>query len=118
MKQKIKSKAIYLFVATVFIFFTSTLNIKSSKPPLLIQNTQQNLILLHTDKPIQDYISVDTGNSNTDTAVVWRDFLPETLIPTDIQKEKVIFDETIKYSEYKIDNYTILARYRERVLRI
>ena len=118
MKQKIKSKAVYLFIAAAFIFFTSTLNIKSSKPPLLIQNTQQNLILLHTDEPIQDYISADTGNSNTDTAVVWRDFLPETLIPTDIQEEKIIFDETIKYSEYKIEDYTILTRYRERVLRI
>ena len=118
MKKKIKIKAIYFFIAAVFVFFTSTLNIKSSKPPLLIQHTQANLILLHSNEPIQDYISADIGNNHTDTAVVWKDFLPEALIPNSIEEEKVILNETIKYLEYKTDNYTILSRYRERVLRI
>lgn len=118
MNKKVKLKTIYLFIAAIFIFFTSTLNIKSSKPPLLIQHTQENLILLYNNEPIQDYISADIGNNNNDNPAVWRDFLPEALIPDSIQEEKTVFNKTINYSEYNRFNYTIVSRYRERVLRI
>ena len=103
---KVKKKAGILnyFMIFVFLFFTSTLNIKTTRPPLVERNTQENLILLH-------------DNNNTDVAV-WRDFLPEILTENSFQEEKLIIHEKIEYKQYRKPLYTILSRYQERVLRI
>ena len=117
---KVKKKAGILnyFMIFVFLFFTSTLNIKTTRPPLVERNTQENLILLHEKQPIQNYVSANlTDNGNTDVAV-WRDFLPEVLIESSVQEEKIITHEKIENKQYKKPLYTILSRYRERVLRI
>lgn len=116
--MKIKTGIMYYFIALIFLFFTSTLNIKTSRPPLIVRNTQENLILLHEKQPIQNYVSANlTDNGNTDVAV-WRDFLPEVLIESSVQEEKIITHEKIENKQYKKPLYTILSRYRERVLRI
>ena len=110
--MKIKTGIVYYFMAFVFLFFTSTLNIKTTSPPLIVRSTQENLILLHEKQPIQNYVSANlTDNNNTDVAV-WKDFLPEIL------EEKIITHEKIENKQYKKPLYTILSRYRERVLRI
>mgnify|MGYP000285344226 FL=1 len=117
-KMKIKTGIVYYFMAFVFLFFTSTLNIKTTRPPLIVRSTQENLILLHEKQPIQNYVSANlTDNGNTDVAV-WRDFLPEVLIESSVQEEKIITHEKIENKQYKKPLYTILSRYRERVLRI
>lgn len=116
--MKIKTGIVYYFMAFVFLFFTSTLNIKTTSPPLIVRSTQENLILLHEKQPIQNYVSANlTDNNNTDVAV-WKDFLPEILIESSIQEEKIITHEKIENKQYKKPLYTILSRYRERVLRI
>jgi len=116
--MKIKTGIVYYFMAFVFLFFTSTLNIKTTSPPLIVRSTQENLILLHEKQPIQNYVSANlTDNNNTDVAV-WKDFLPEILIESNIQEEKIITHEKIENKQYKKPLYTILSRYRERVLRI
>lgn len=116
--MKIKTGIVYYFMAFVFFFFTSTLNIKTTSPPLIVRSTQENLILLHEKQPIQNYVSANlTDNNNTDVAV-WKDFLPEILIESSIQEEKIITHEKIENKQYKKPLYTILSRYRERVLRI
>lgn len=117
---KVKKKAGILnyFMIFVFLFFTSTLNIKTTRPPLVERNTQENLILLHEKQPIQNYIFANlTDNNNTDIAV-WRDFLPEILTENSFQEEKLIIHEKIEYKQYRKPLYTILSRYQERVLRI
>ena len=116
---KVKKKAGILnyFMIFVFLFFTSTLNIKTTRP-LVERNTQENLILLHEKQPIQNYIFANlTDNNNTDVAV-WRDFLPEILTENSFQEEKLIIHEKIEYKQYRKPLYTILSRYQERVLRI
>lgn len=116
--MKIKTGIVYYFMAFVFLFFTSTLNIKTTSPPLIVRSTEENLILLHEKQPIQNYVSANlTDNNNTDVAV-WKDFLPEILIESSIQEEKIITHEKIENKQYKKPLYTILSRYRERVLRI
>lgn len=116
--MKIKTGIVYYFMAFVFLFFTSTLNIKTTSPPLIVRSTEENLILLHEKQPIQNYVSANlTDNNNTDVAV-WKDFLPEILIESNIQEEKIITHEKIENKQYKKPLYTILSRYRERVLRI
>lgn len=117
---KVKKKAGILnyFMIFVFLFFTSTLNIKTTRPPLVERNTQENLILLHEKQPIQNYIFANlTDNNNTDVAVC-RDFLPEILTENSFQEEKLIIHEKIEYKQYRKPLYTILSRYQERVLRI
>ena len=117
-KMKIKTGIMYYFIALIFLFFTSTLNIKTSRPPLIVRNTQENLILLHEKQPIQNYVSANlTNNNNTDVAV-WKDFLPEILIENSFQEEKIIIHEKIENKQDKKPLYTILSRYQERVLRI
>lgn len=116
--MKIKTGIMYYFIALIFLFFTSTLNIKTTRPPLVERNTQENLILLHEKQPIQNYIFANlTDNNNTDVAV-WRDFLPEILTENSFQEEKIIIHEKIENKQYKKPLYTILSRYQERVLRI
>ena len=117
---KVKKKAGILnyIMIFVFLFFTSTLNIKTTRPPLVERNTQENLILLHEKQPIQNYIFANlTDNNNTDVAV-WRDFLPEILTENSFHEEKLIIHEKIEYKQYRNPLSTILSRYHERVLRI
>lgn len=117
-KVKKKVGILNYFMIFVFLFFTSTLNIKTTRPPLVERNTQENLILLHEKQPIQNYIFANlTDNNNTDVAV-WRDFLPEILTENSFQEEKLIIHEKIEYKQYRKPLYTILSRYQERVLRI
>lgn len=117
-KMKIKTGIMYYFIALIFLFFTSTLNIKTSRPPLIVRSTQENLILLHEKQPIQNYVSANlTDNNNTDVAV-WKDFLPEILTENSFQEEKIIIHKKIENKQYKKPLYTILSRYQERVLRI
>lgn len=117
-KVKKKAEILNYFMIFVFLFFTSTLNIKTTRPPLVERNTQENLILLHEKQPIQNYIFANlTDNNNTDVAV-WRDFLPEILTENSFQEEKLIIHEKIEYKQYRKPLYTILSRYQERVLRI
>ena len=117
-KVKKKAEILNYFMIFVFLFFTSTLNIKTTRPPLVERNTQENLILLHEKQPIQNYIFANlTDNNNTDVAV-WRDFLPEILTENSFQEEKLIIHEKIEYNQYRKPLYTILSRYQERVLRI
>lgn len=116
--MKIKTGIVYYFIAFVFLFFTSTLNIKATRPPLIVRSAQENLILLHEKQPIQNYVSANlTNNNNTDIAV-WKDFLPEILIENSFQEEKIIIHEKIENKQDKKPLYTILSRYQERVLRI
>ena len=118
MKVNNKFKITYFLIAIIFALFTSTYHLKHAKPSLTYEHTQTNIILLHESEPIHNYISSEINNNNTNEIIIWRDLLPPTIFTSDNNLvSKIPLLESIKNILYNINNYSILIRYKTRVLR-
>lgn len=117
MKVNNKFKITYFLIAIIFALFTSTYHLKHAKPSLTYEHTQTNIILLHESEPIHNYISSEINNNNTNEIIIWRDLLPTIFTSYNNLVSKIPLLESIKNILYNINNYSILIRYKTRVLR-
>lgn len=117
-KVNTEFKITYFLIAIIFALFTSTYHFSHTKPSLSYDNAQTNIILLHESEPIQNYISSEIQPNHTNQVITWRDLLPTTFAPANNFNTKIFLLENVKEFFYNIKSYSILSRYKTRVLQL
>lgn len=109
-------KIIYFIISSLFLFFSSSINSKMELDGFYDKN--QAIYMIHSNDETESYSFIDLNRVQIFARNIIRTGTPQNSIEI-----KPIIERFIEYEEYspilyKGGYYTILTRYKSRILRI
>ena len=117
--KKISFSIVIFLVSFIFIVFAHSLNMNNSRINLSLKSKKENSIFFEKSSHSENYISIKNLRTKTFQIFSSKDIIPDFAKKIE---EHILINKLIKLPkrivEILIERYSILERYKERILRI